>query len=205
MTDRSLLEVPSICYATALRQEIHDFGGYCQHRGLARLYFFTWKDNSQRYVKTDKVRKWLLRFSTTFCFVRSPKDGYHFHGMFYLEPHREVKYLKGIHIKVDPVVKPRESSYDPDSIPIEFHPFIPGLPGVIMIDVCKDIRSTSGGPKTSLPARIRSRKSAAARRALKIEWGDLGQPDIQRMCAYLIKNLDENENPTKYVDLIIKR
>jgi len=139
---------------------IKRFSPKITNSSLQNLTFFTFKDNSGRYIKMDKVRKWCSRWADHYVIVRSPVGGIHFHGLA-IRNGRAIIYLKGIHLNLQPLGDKKER------LPIEFlepsypvHPLITNYQvSVLHMDVMRELRTKFGGTKTSLIDLIKGRKA----------------------------------------------
>lgn len=161
---------------------------------LTNLTFFTFKDNTGRHDKMDKVRKWCAKWADHYIIVRSPVGGVHFHGLG-LRNGSSIRYLKGIHLRIEPLGDKRER------LPIEITPSYPTHPlitnyktSVRHMDVMKELRALFGGPKTPLFTRIKARKARTTRIAHV-------NTHVNRSIAYLRKNFDEGEG-IPYDDIV---
>lgn len=134
---------------------------------ISKLLFFTFKDNSGKYHKMDKVRKWCSKWASHFIIVRSPVGGIHFHGIGVKIEHLTVRYLKGIHLHVQPLGERKEERSMPTDYSYEAHPCISNYEvSTNFMLVMAEIRARfpEKNKKTSLPARIRSRVKRAEKK-----------------------------------------
>lgn len=160
---------------------------------LSKLYFFTFKDNSGRYHKMDKVRKWCSKWASHYIIVRSPEGGIHFHGIGVKSENLSIRYLKGIHLRVSPLGDKKEPlSWDRDTVIHETHPLIYDYEMsvrhmCVMDELRQHFKKSQRGfncPMSSLTSRIKSRK-ARLRRAKR------RTTHVERTLGYLEKNFFE--------------
>lgn len=163
---------------------------------ISSLMFFTFKDNSGKYTKMDKVRKWVSKWATTYIIVRSPVGGYHFHGIGKQMQNTAIRHLRGIHLHIQPLGDKKEKLWIPTETPTyESHPLIDNYTvSVFHMDVMRQLRLKFGGKKTSLPARLQAR--ASRMRSLTIR-----DRHLKRSIEYLKKNYNES-NKIMYDDII---
>lgn len=159
----------------------------------SKIEFFTLKCNKDLW-SMDKVRKWASSFASHYLIVSSPRNGRHYHGLVFRDI-GQIRYRKGVHLRVDPVGTCSQACFleTAQSPPVEFHKYVPGLVGALLLDVNRQI----DGYKTS----ITKRHKAARQRKLKVRSKSL---HLNRVAAYLFKNFYENSNP-KYLQHLIVR
>lgn len=155
------ISIPKVSTETIFQESAIRFLSSIKNVPLSKLMFFTFKDNSGKYHKMDKVRKWCSRWSHHHLIVRSPVGGFHFHGLA-LRNDKTINYLKGIHLDIQPVGDgPRDPVIpQPGVIPYPSHPYIKDyeVSSNFMV-LMRELRERFGGPRASLPDRIRSRKA----------------------------------------------
>lgn len=163
---------------------------------MKNMMFFTFKDNSGRYILMDKVRKWAAKWSNHYLIVRSPVGGIHFHGLC-VRNGTAIRYLKGIHLNLQCL------GSNVERLPIipephhETHPFIPDYKvSANFMSVMSDIRHLFGGPKTSLPTRIKARKA-------RMKSSITRKSHVDNCLDYLRKNFNEGQG-IPYDDIVIK-
>lgn len=144
--------------------------------GKKRFLFITWKDNTQKKIKMDYPRKWLLKFSDHFIIVRSPVGGVHFHMMAILKANKQVVFQKGIHICVKCIGLKERSFCAPDFPP---------------------------PPKAELSDAQKSARAARAK-ILRVKREKDYDADINRVYDYMLSNLYENLNPWYFDDFYNK-
>lgn len=161
---------------------------------LRKLHFFTFKDNSGRYTRMDKVRKWCAKWADHYLIVRSPVGGIHFHGLA-VRNGTALRYLKGIHLHIQPMGDKKER------LLVEVEPSYPTHPlitdyhvSVLHMDVMRELRAQFGGPKTSLIVRIKARKA-------RTKICSHRNTHVNNAIAYLRKNFFEGEG-LPYDDII---
>jgi hypothetical protein len=168
----------------------------------SQLVFFTFKDNKQRYTNIDKPRKWCHRWSDSYIIVRSPVGGYHFHGVAHRIPSKKIRYLKGLHIMLEPLGSKAENIVIPESPPEciedeESHPYISDpVVSRYFMRVMSELRSVFGKYKSSLMKRVKARK---ARKRL----ADSRCEHLSRVLWYLYKNFTESDR-SPLTDVVYK-
>lgn len=71
------------------------------------LHFITVKDNAQKtkWTKIGKVNDWLRKVSECYFVVKGTAGGPHFHALMSLKKGKVIRYQKGIHMHVRPIVE----------------------------------------------------------------------------------------------------
>lgn len=163
-----------------------------------RLKFFTIKDNSQKVMtKIGKCYDYLKRFSEKIWLVQSPSGGVHYHAFVVLKPDKSVSYKKGIHIKVMDVGD--KVDYDPDFLRDRLDK---------ANEVAQEAYDLTGDEKHAgeIYAQVLAPPSKDYQRVARILAKSKKQKHVDRIVAYLVKNLNENvgETLTVYTHYIIK-
>lgn len=160
-----------------------------------KLLFITLRDPIQR-MNMNKVQMWVRKFSNTYCIVQSPKNGIHYHILAVRD--RSPPFLKGsVHVDVQTVGDKTERLHVPKMSHYNPHPYIKGLVGELLIDVCIEIRSMNGGSVSTPLERVRAMRSRNRSITKK-------RCHIHNIIDYLLQNYHENEHPMLYDHIIVK-
>lgn len=164
---------------------------------MSKIIFFTFKDNSGKYDKMDRVRKWVSRWASHYLIVRSPEGGIHFHGLGLVNG-MSIRHLKGIHLHITPLGDAKKEQLLVEHLPTHpSHPLINDYKvSVRFMCVMRELREQFGGPKSSIMDRIKSRKHRE-RKKLNVN------AHVGRVVEYLRKNFYEGEG-VPYDDIICK-
>lgn len=167
----------------------------------AKMSFYTIRDNAKR-LNMNKIQKFFDKFCSHYIIVQSPKNGEHYHAL--VVKSGKPPYLRGAtHLHCSQVGGERENYFFqelfPRPPPDPIHPYHScRVVGIQLLIVCSELRVRFGGPRGALQHRMRSRRLAAESRTRK-------QAEINRIIAYLAKNLGENANPIYYDHMLVKR
>lgn len=211
---------------SVLEKFISEFFARFQKYNANEIKFFTLKSNSNAY-SMDRVQAWLKRFATEYLVVQSPHQGIHYHGVYH-STKGTTKVGKGTHLLISPLLEQKvihtpkdytavqeelDQMGNMDGVPPKrkAHP-VPYLPleyGKNLIELCFEVRTVyniiaaiTGGAKAPQYKNYEVKTKARVKREHKKEKLNFHLGSVK---AYLMKNLNENPNPTMYDHLRMSR
>lgn len=176
-------------------EHLSQFFYSCQKYPYSKLAFITLRDPRNR-LNMNKVRKWCVKFSKTYCIASSPVGGTHFHLLAVTD--KKLPFLRGsVHVHVQFLNSNSEPpQFEAPTMPLVFHPYINGKPGILLMDLCAEIRDHHNGLKSHPLQRLRACKAAVVAKTKKAT-------HITNCINYIYSNFLENSTPEYYLNLYI--